>query len=124
MASTIDPVTETAADPAIADADRRVERAKASLRSRFEQLERRFVGVRDRLDVPEHIRRHPLPAVGIALALGALAGRSRRATNGTAERSLGGAAVAMAASLALRIVRELVIAQLGVTAKRYLEHSD
>jgi hypothetical protein len=114
-------------DPAIADADRRVERAKASLRSRFEEIERRFVGVRDRLDVPEHIRRHPLPAVGIALALGALAGRGgtrRAAIDAPGERSLGGTAFALAATLALRIVRELAIAQLGITAKRYLEHSD
>jgi hypothetical protein len=123
MASdTTDPLT----DPAIADADRRVERAKASLRSRFEELEQRFTDVRDRLDVPEHIRRHPLPAVGIALALGALAGRATRraAIDAPAERSLGGAALALAATLALRIVRELAIAQLGITAKRYLEHTD
>jgi hypothetical protein len=118
--------TDPVIDPAIADADRRVERAKASLRSRFEQLERRFVDVRDRLDVPEQIRRHPLPAVGIALALGALAGHgSRRAAiDAPAERSLGGAALAMAATLALRLVREMAIAQLGITAKRYLDHSE
>jgi hypothetical protein len=42
-------------DP-VADADRRVERAKASLRSRFALLEHRLGEVREQIDVAAHIR--------------------------------------------------------------------
>lgn len=109
-------------DPVVAEADQRVERAKASLRSRFEQLEQRFVDVRDRLDVPEHIRRHPWPAVGIALALGALAGsRGGGRALVLSEPMRGRSALGMVGKLALRIVRELALAQLGLTARRWLD---
>jgi hypothetical protein len=112
-------------DPVVAEADRRVERAKASLRSRIELLERRFGDIRDRLDVPEHIRRHPWPAIGIALALGALAGRGRpaRALVVRSERSGGRTALAVFGGLALRIVRELALAQLGLAARRWLDRN-
>jgi hypothetical protein len=114
-------------DPVVAEADQRVERARASLRSRLELLERKFVDVRDQLDVPEHIRRHPWPAVGIALALGALAGRGGRRVateiGAPTERSLSGTALTLLAGLGLRVVRELAIAQLGLTARRWLEHN-
>jgi hypothetical protein len=118
--------TSNFVDSDVADADRRVERAKASLRSRMELLERRLVDVRDRLDVPEHIRRHPWPAVGIALALGVLAGRGRSTAMAIAapgERSSGRAVLAMLGGIGLRIVRELALAQLGITAKQWLERN-
>lgn len=112
-------------DPTVAEADRRVERAKASLRSRFEQLEHRFIGVRDRLDVPEHIRRHPWPAVGIALALGVLAGRGGRAARSIAlvasEPVRGRSGLGIFGKLAVRVVKELVIAQVGLAARRWLD---
>jgi len=110
-------------DPVIADADRRVERAKASLRSRLATLEDRLGDVRERLDVAEQIRRHPLPAVGIALALGALAGR-RGASSGSAiivQRSFGGTAMGILGAIALRIVREIAIMQLGRVARQWAE---
>jgi len=120
--------TSDIVDPVVAEADQRVERARASLRSRLELLERKFVGVRDKLDVPEHIRRHPWPAVGIALALGVLAGRGVRGAadeiEAPSERSLSGTALTLIAGLGLRIVREMAIAQLGLTARRWLERND
>jgi hypothetical protein len=110
-------------DPVIAEADRRVERAKASLRARLATLEHRLGDVRDRLDVAEHIRRHPLPAVAIALAVGALAG-GRGASSGSAaaaERSLGATAMAAIGAIGLRIVREIAISQLSRAARQWAE---
>ncbi|TMQ09765.1 MAG: hypothetical protein E6J90_02595 [Deltaproteobacteria bacterium] len=113
----------TPLDPVIAEADQRVERAKASLRSRVGLLERRFVDVRDRLDVPEHIRRHPWPAIGIAFALGALAGRGGRrfVLAAAGEPSRGRPALALIGKLAFRVLRELALAQVGLAARRWLD---
>ena len=116
-------------DPVV-EADRRVERAKASLRARVAVLERRLGDVRDRIDLPEHIRRHPLPAVGIAFAFGALVGSRGRRTAGRAAspaepalagkpRTLGGTALALASALAFQLLRELAIGQLKRTAGRW-----
>lgn len=119
-------------DPVV-EADQRVERAKASLRSRIELLERKLGDVRDQLDLPEHIRRHPWPAVGVALALGALAGRGGGGGGGggavaavTAlarprSRSAGRSALVLFGKLAFGLVRELALAQLGLAARRWLE---
>jgi hypothetical protein len=119
-------------DPVLAEADRRVERAKASLRARFGHLERRLGDVRDRVDVPAQIRRHPWPAVGIALAVGALAGRRRESSASMAlaaaplasgiaagGRSLSRVALGALGALGLRVARELVIIQLSRVARRW-----
>lgn len=112
-------------DPAVVEADRRAERARASLRARFATLEQRFADARQRIDVPAQIRRHPWPAVGIALALGALAGRrGARVASEVNERSLGGAAMAALGALGLRIVREVAIAQLGRAARRWIDEHE
>ena len=110
-------------DPVIAEADRRVERAKASLRARLATLEHRLGDVRDRLDVAGQVRRHPLPAVAIALAIGALAGRrgARSVSAGVAERSLGATAMAAIGAIGLRIVREIAISQLSRAARQWAE---
>jgi hypothetical protein len=120
-------------DPVVVEADRRVERAKASLRARIAVLERRLGDVRDRIDLPGQIRRHPLPAVGIAFALGALVGgRGRRATArpalpaapGSRPRTFGGAALAIVSALGFQLLRELAVGQLMRTAERLLrEHA-
>ena len=114
------PISDTT-DPVIADADQRVERAKASLRSRIHLLERKLGDVRDRLDVPEKISRHPWPAVGVAFALGALAGWRASPTlpRVSTERSLAALATSALGALGVQIVRELVVAQLGRSAKRW-----
>lgn len=116
-------------DPAVADADRRVEQAKASLRQRLQLLERRFGGVREQLDVPAHIRRHPWPAIGIAVGLGMLAGfRGRRSTSAAVvetERTIGSAALGALGAIGFRVLRELALGQVGALARRmWVEHGD
>ena len=116
-------------DPAVAEAVRRVEQAKASLRARVAVLERRLGDVRARIDLPGQIRRHPLPAVGIAFALGALVGGRGRAARRAAPpvapalaprpRTLGSMALAIVSGLAFQLLRELAIGQLRRTAERY-----
>jgi hypothetical protein len=119
------PTNETP-DPAVAEADRRAERAKASLLSRVDALKHKLGDARHKLDVGARIAQHPLPAVGLALALGALAGLGgsrRSASASTGERSLTGAALGALAAVGLRIVRELAMGQLGHLAKEWLvEH--
>jgi Flp pilus assembly protein TadB len=114
--------TNDSADSTVQEADRRAERAKASLLSRVELLKHRLTDAKHRLDPQTQIAKHPLPAVGIAFALGVVAalGRTRSATSGDAARhSLGGAALAGLAALGLRIVRELAMAQVGHVAKQW-----
>jgi len=116
-------------DPVVVEADRRVEQAKASLRARMAVLERRLGDVRDRIDLPAQIRRHPLPAIGIAFALGALVGGRGRAARpaapmaapvlGPRPRTLGSMALAIGSGLAFQLLRELAIVQLRRTAERY-----
>ena len=104
-------------DPSVQEADRRAERAKESLLSRVELLKQRFTDAKHRFNPQEQIARYPLPAVGVAFALGAIAGLGhRRATSGEATSSLMGAAVAGLATVALRIVREIAMTQLGNAA--------
>jgi hypothetical protein len=120
-------------DPVVVEADRRVEQAKASLRARMAVLERRLGDVRDRIDLPAQIRRHPLPAVGIAFALGALVGGRGGAagrvaplaapTLGARPRTLGGMALAIGSGLAFQLLREVAIGQLRRAAQRYWEES-
>jgi hypothetical protein len=123
---------ETTVDPVIAEAGQRVERAKASLRARIAVLERRIGDVRERVDVPSQIRKHPWPAVGIALALGALAGRRREPSSSMALVAaplasdiaaggglLGRTALRAIGRLGFRVVRELAIIQLSRVARRW-----
>lgn len=115
-------------DPVVVEADRRVEQAKASLRARIADLERRLGDVRDRIDLPEQVRRHPLPAVGIAFALGALVGGRGRAAGRAAPpatpafaprpRTLRSMALTVVSGLAFELVRELAIGRL----RRVAEH--
>jgi hypothetical protein len=119
-------------DPVVVEADERVERAKASLRARIAVIERRFGDVRKRLDVPEQVRRHPWPAIGISLALGALVGvRGERGGGGAVTRApsgghtLGSLAMAGLTAIGLRVARELIVAQIGRAARQWwLDHGD
>ena len=117
-------------DPVVVEADRRVEQAKASLRARIAVLERRIGDVRDRIDLPEKVRRHPLPAVGIAFALGALVGGRGRAAGrdrptpavpafAPRPRTLRSMAMTVVSGLAFELVRELAIGRLRRTAERW-----
>jgi hypothetical protein len=106
-------------DPLLADADL----ARDDLRSRIDQLRHKLDDVRDRIariDLSEQIHRHPWPAVGIAFALGALAGRGiRRAPRAAPERTFSRTAVGAVGAIGLHVLRELVLAQLGRTARRW-----
>lgn len=115
-------MTNDTADQTIEEADRRVERAKASLLSRVELLKHKMSDARHRFDVPAQITRNPLPAVGIAFALGAVIGFRRTAKllpAPGAGRSVKSAAFAAFAAVALHVVREVAITQLGVVARQW-----
>jgi hypothetical protein len=108
-------------DPTVAEAERRAERAKVSLLSRVEQLKHKLTDARHRLDVPSQIAEHPLPAIGIAFALGIAAGLGRggAAAPPSEGRTLRGAAFTALAAFGLRMVREIALAQLGQVARAW-----
>lgn len=115
------PTNETA-DPAVEEAERRVERAKASLLARVEQLKHKLSEVRETFDLSSQISKHALPAVGIAFALGAAAGLRRggaRAVRDPDRSGVSGAVLAALGAFGLRVVRDLAIGQLGVVAKQW-----
>jgi hypothetical protein len=113
-------------DPTAQEAEQRVERAKASLLARLELLKQKLNGAKDKLDLRAQIEHHPLPAVGIAFALGVLAGlrRTRAPTPGASARPLASAAVAGLAALGLRLMREAALIQLGSIAKQWWSEHD
>lgn len=108
----------------VAEAERRVERAKASLLARIELLKNKVGDAKHQLDFKAQIAKYPLPAIGIAFAVGAIAAMSGRpsaprAARGPGEHSLTGAALGALAAFGLRMVRELAIGQLGNAAKQW-----
>jgi ElaB/YqjD/DUF883 family membrane-anchored ribosome-binding protein len=109
-------------DSAAAEAERRVERAKASLLSRVDALKHKFGDARAQINLPAQIAKYPIPAIGVAFALGAFAalgGSRRSASQSSGEHSLTRAALATLAAFGLRIARELAIGQLGNVAKQW-----
>ena len=110
--------TDDVVDPSVQEADQRVERAKQSLLARMEMLKQRYQDARHRFSPQEQIARYPIQAVGAAFALGVIAGlrRGRGAIPGEARSSLGGAALAGLAAVALRVVREAALTQLAHAA--------
>jgi hypothetical protein len=121
---TTNDIADPAAQDAAQDADRRAERAKASLLSRVELLKHKFTDAKQKLDVPAQIAKHPLPAVGIAFALGVAAALRRPSLPmpvmpGESGRSLRGAAFTALAAFGLHIVREVALGQLGQVARQW-----
>ena len=113
----------------VQEAGERVERAKASLLARVELLKQKLVDARGKVDLRAQIAAHPLPAVGIAFALGILAGLQRTPTNTsvgatvTGGRTLSGTVLAGVAAVGLRLLREVAIGQLGHVARQWwIEH--
>jgi hypothetical protein len=118
------PSNETAA-PTVQEADQRAERAKASLLSRVELLKHKFTDARHKVDVQAQVTKHPLPAIGIAFALGVIAGlqHTRPTAPGKPEEPAGSslkhAAIAALAAFGLRLVRNVALDQLGQVAKQW-----
>jgi hypothetical protein len=110
--------TNDVVDPSVQEADLRATRAKESLLSRIDLLKQRFTDAKHRFNPQEQIARYPIPAVGAAFALGVIAGlsRGRAAMPGEARSSLTGAVLAGLATVALRMVREVAMTQLGHAA--------
>lgn len=113
--------TNDIADPTAEEADRRAERAKASLLSRVELLKHKLTDARQKLDLPAQIAKHPMPAVGIAFALGVAAALRRTGSAMPAEsgRSVRSAAFAAFAAFGLHIVREVAVGQLGHVIRQW-----
>jgi hypothetical protein len=109
------------ADSTAREAEERVERAKASLLARLEVLKDKVTEVKGKVDLRAQIEKHPLPAVGIAFALGALAGlrRTSTAATGAYAHPLASTAIAGLAALGLRLLREVALSQLGNLAKQW-----
>ncbi len=97
----------------IAEADRRVETAKASLRSRLHELERRFESAKDKLDIGARIAQHPRAAVGIALGAGVLlglfSGRRGKAPAIEGQRTIGGTIIAALGAFAINGLKDLAL---------------
>lgn len=109
------------------DPDRHIEDARASLVAHLGELGRRFKtaraqleAARAKLDVPsQHIAAHPLPAVGIAFALGALLamrGGGKRDHDDTG-RGLGRAALAGLVAIAVRAAKDLAMRRFADVAQ-------
>ena len=107
-------------------ADKRASAAKASLRSRIREIERRVSEARETVDVPAKIKANPRIAVGIALGAGALIGligRSRRAASpvvdGDAKRSTGGAIIAALGALAFQALKDYALREGADMAQKW-----
>jgi hypothetical protein len=111
-------------------AQARLEAAKESLTHRFEELHRRFNEAKHKLSVTDQIAAHPWPAVGIALAVGALLGFSSGGKKPTIveQKSVGGriteALVGIAGTIALKMIREMAVKQFGGAAKKWWEDNE
>ena len=116
---------------AVEAADRRAEQAKASLRAKFHELERRVENARDRLDVAAHIANNPRLAVGIAAGVGALLGllagpRAPRAPKAPRAPRLegqhggaGSAVLAALGALAIQALKDMALSEGGEMAKKW-----
>jgi len=103
----------------IEDADRRAETAKASLRSRLHELERRYAEAKDKLDLGARIAQHPRAAVGIALGVGALLGLlgGGRKSVADGERTFGGTVMAALGAFAIKMLKDAALHEGAEMAK-------
>ncbi len=122
METTDDNEAPTPAE-AVAEADERAERAKESLSSRIDELGRRFKSAKNMGNLAEKIAEHPLPAVGIAAALGAFAGLASHlgTPDANGERKLRHTLLAGAGALLLRLAKSYALGQLGDQAKSWID---
>lgn len=75
---------------------------------------------RHAFDLEAPIASHPWPAIGVAVALGAFVGFATRRPR-TGARSLGGAMVAGAGAIVLRLIRSYALEKLAGTAKSWID---
>lgn len=112
------------------DPDRHIEDARASLVAHLGELGRRFRtaraqldAARARLEVPsQRIAAYPLPAVGIALATGALLGVLRggaKRRDADPQRGLIGAAFAGLMALGFRAAKDLAMRKFADVAQEW-----
>lgn len=114
---------EDTAPDSVAEADERVERAKESLSSRIDELGRRYRTAKNMGNISDRIAKHPWPAVGIAVALGAFAGIAGHLAppDDTGERKLRHTLIAGAGALLLRLAKSYALGQLSDTAKSWID---
>lgn len=113
-------------------AQARLDAAKESLTHRFEELHRRFNQAKHKLSLTEQVQSRPWPAVGIALAVGALFGSfgggrdrvPRLVEQKSAGGKLGEAVVGLLGTLAIKLIRELAVKQFGGVAKSWWDQQD
>ncbi len=115
--------TPAAPQDTVADADERVERAKESLSSRIDELGRRYRTAKNMGNISEKIAKHPWPAVGIAVALGAFAGLANHLghVEDNGERKLRHTLMAGAGALLLRLAKSYALGQLSDSAKSWID---
>ncbi|CAN5811462.1 hypothetical protein BH11MYX3_BH11MYX3_11480 [soil metagenome] len=114
---------ETTTESVVREADERAERAKDSLTDRIEELSRRFRGAKNMVDIEAQIAQHPWPAVGVALALGALAGLAggHGSKEPALDRSFGGALLAGVGAVALRVLKSYAFSKFADAAKGWVD---
>ncbi len=105
------------------DPERQIEQARASLVAHLGELRRRFKSTREQLDVRAKISAHPLPAVGVAFALGALLGLMRGGgrKREPGEAGLGRAVLAALGALGVRLAKELATRRAADAAHAWWE---
>ena len=108
--------------------DRRMAQIKASLLARVDELGRRIKDARDKFDIKAHIASHPLVAMSVAAAVGALlglrAGERSAPSSEDVERSMGAAAMAALAGIAIRVAKDLAVRQLVGATKSWIDGQD
>lgn len=106
------------------DPDRQIEQARESLLAHLGELGRRLRAARERVDVRARIASHPLAAVGVAFALGALLGMRgapARPRRDAARGHLGRAALAGLTALGVRAGKELALTGASHAARAWWE---
>lgn len=114
---------DTNIDPKVQEADRRIDQAKESLKTRVDELGRRFKDIKNKVDIEAQIVAHPLPAIGIAFVLGAMVGFRRKSPRQEQVKRAGisGAIIGGLSALVMRMLKDVAIGQLSGAAKTWFD---
>lgn len=93
--------------------DNNLENAESAIKQRLGQVGRSM----KKLDLRKQIVDYPFPAVGIAVALGAIVGAVRPKPQ---PSRLGGLIVTTLGAIGFRLIREAAVKELGTYAKNYI----